>query len=515
MPIKTIQPFVSNFNAFAGEGFYGNVVQGLVIKQLEDAVFIFGIAIDGTLIFRKRNYPDVSTWEDPKIIIHSNNWHKIYFVTDLGELIGTATGNKSGLMSVEDKKRLGRRFFKGYTKLVESKYWYNHYVALIFGASPASNLGSLIAIDWKGNELISVTRFFGNNDNVKLYLGCNPETNMYELWLGLIGLDGDGSEFIIQSRESIDLDSKTVETLPSYLKVISISWQKNNDFSELGELIGNATSNKSGLMSSGMVPLELSKDNNQYCKISVFMPNAGSINESVISVTNVGGDSFSVAVSMIRWNANKVFCKLINGTKISNINMYYTVDTERFCFYIKANWYAKIIVSRLGLVNTSKIESINAIPSGAIEVPISWRDKRYSTELGELLPLSTNTNKGLTRRTAYFDLIQGKLYKIAYKEELYVYKPVICLLYVLRNGISSCYVASLSGYRNGVSHFKLICGNDIQFKLYQKLNSANYFDFMLECPDNSAGIMEIKAMIDLTVIETTEPLSDWQQIATK
>ena len=139
----------------------------------------------------------------------------------------------------------------------------------------------------------------------------------------------------------------------------------------LGELIGNATSNKSGLMSSGMVPLELSKDNNQYCKISVFMPNAGSINESVISVTNVGGDSFSVAVSMIRWNANKVFCKLINGTKISNINMYYTVDTERFCFYIKANWYAKIIVSRLGLVNTSKIESINAIPSGAIEVLIS------------------------------------------------------------------------------------------------------------------------------------------------
>lgn len=138
-------------------------------------------------------------------------------------LIGTATGNKSGLMSVEDKKRLGRRFFKGYTKLVESKYWYNHYVALIFGASPASNLGSLIAIDWKGDEPISVTRFLGNNDNVKLYLGRNPETNMHELWLGLIGLDGDGSEFIIQSRESIDLDSKTVETLPSYLKVIPIS----------------------------------------------------------------------------------------------------------------------------------------------------------------------------------------------------------------------------------------------------------------------------------------------------
>ena len=165
------------------------------------------------------------------------SWRDKRYSTELGELIGTATGNKSGLMSVEDKKRLGRRFFKGYTKLVESKYWYNHYVALIFGASPASNLGSLIAIDWKGDEPISVTRFLGNNDNVKLYLGRNPETNMHELWLGLIGLDGDGSEFIIQSRESIDLDSKTVETLPSYLKVIPISWQKNNDFSELGGLL--------------------------------------------------------------------------------------------------------------------------------------------------------------------------------------------------------------------------------------------------------------------------------------
>lgn len=101
MPIKTIQPFVSDFNAFAGEGFYGNVVQGLVIKQLEDVVFIFGIAIDGTLIFRKRNYPDVSTWEDPKIIIHSNNWHKIYSKPDLGELIGVATAKKDGLMPME------------------------------------------------------------------------------------------------------------------------------------------------------------------------------------------------------------------------------------------------------------------------------------------------------------------------------------------------------------------------------------------------------------------------------
>ena len=314
MPIKTIQPFVSNFNAFAGEGFYGNVVQGLVIKQLEDAVFIFGIAIDGTLIFRKRNYPDVSTWEDPKIIIHSNNWHKIYSKRELGELIGTATGNKSGLMSVEDKKRLGRRFFKGYTKLVESKYWYNHYVALIFGASPASNLGSLIAIDWKGNELISVTRFFGNNDNVKLYLGSNPETNMYELWLGLIGLDGDGSEFIIQSRESIDLDSKTVETLPSYLKVISISWQKNNDFSELGELIGI---NDSWFKDLGLFKGDL----DTIKKSGIYRIQEGSIN------IPVEGDYWGVLLS---------FYTNLGGGQNSSIQIIRFVDSG---YYIRSMWY--------------------------------------------------------------------------------------------------------------------------------------------------------------------------------
>ena len=136
-------------------------------------------------------------------------------------------------------------------------------------------------------------------------------------------------------------------------------------------------------------------------------------------------------------------------------------------------------------------------------------------ELGELLPISTNSNKGLTMRTAYYDLIQSKLYKISYKNELLVYKPLICLLYILRDGVSSYFIASLSGYRNGVSHFKLICGEKLPFKLYQKLNSSNYFDFILECPNNSGGYMEIKAMDDLTVIETTEPLSDWQQIATE
>ena len=141
--------------------------------------------------------------------------------------------------------------------------------------------------------------------------------------------------------------------------------------------------------------------------------------------------------------------------------------------------------------------------------------QQLATILGGLLPVATNSNKGLAMRTACYDLVQGKLYKLSYKAEIQVYKPVICLLYVLKDGISSYYAISLSGYRGAVSYCKLICGNEIQFKLYQKLNNDNYFDFILECPDNSGGFMEIKAINDLTVSETTESLSDWQQIVTE
>ena len=256
-------------------------------------------------------------------------------------------------MSVEDKKRLGRRFFKGYTKLVESKYWYNHYVALIFGASPASNLGSLIAIDWKGNELISVTRFFGNNDNVKLYLGSNPETNMYELWLGLIGLDGDGSEFIIQSRESIDLDSKTVETLPSYLKVISISWQKNNDFSELGGLLPLASITSKGLI-SGLIVFNAYISSTTTCVLI-----EGSFNESGgMGVVNLDFRPYGMASYSISLFIDSVVrASVINGTNKNSFSIYYL--TEGGLIRIKIIFIYDGPISMVARGNNTVIKSIS------------------------------------------------------------------------------------------------------------------------------------------------------------
>lgn len=69
MDNNTFQPFFSSFKGFEGQGFYGNVVQGFILRVYADNILIFGVAIDGTLVFRRRNYPDTSSWQNPKILL--------------------------------------------------------------------------------------------------------------------------------------------------------------------------------------------------------------------------------------------------------------------------------------------------------------------------------------------------------------------------------------------------------------------------------------------------------------
>lgn len=140
----------------------------------------------------------------------------------MGGLIGMATPEKNGLMSISDKRRMGRNFSKGYWKLAESKVWYNHYGALIYGTSPASARGVLLAVSWSGTNY-SANRLSGFNGNVRLYIGDNPDTGNHELWLGLTGEDGTSSEFIIKDGTIIDWGAVKVESLPSYLNEMSIS----------------------------------------------------------------------------------------------------------------------------------------------------------------------------------------------------------------------------------------------------------------------------------------------------
>ena len=117
---------------------------------------------------------------------------------------------------------MGRNFSKGYWKLAESNVWYNHYGALIYGASPASAKGVLLAVCWAGINY-SANRLSGINENVRLYIGDNPDTGNHELWLGLTGEDGTSSEFIVKDGTIIDWGAVKVESLPSYLNEMSIS----------------------------------------------------------------------------------------------------------------------------------------------------------------------------------------------------------------------------------------------------------------------------------------------------
>lgn len=140
----------------------------------------------------------------------------------MGGLIGVATPEKNGLMSISNYRRMGRNFTKGYRKLAESSVWYNHYGALIYAASPASTDGVMISICWRGSAF-SATRISGSNNNVRLYTGDNPNTGNHELWLGMTGNDGSASELIIKDGTNIDWNSTTVDSLPAYLSEISIS----------------------------------------------------------------------------------------------------------------------------------------------------------------------------------------------------------------------------------------------------------------------------------------------------
>lgn len=140
----------------------------------------------------------------------------------LGGLLPLATAGGNGLMSISDKRRMGRNFSKGYWKLAESKVWYNHYGALIYGASPAYDRGVLLAVSWAGINY-SVSKLCGVNAYVRLYMGDNPDTGNHELWLGLTGEDGTSSEFIIKDGTTIEWDSEKKDILPSYLSEIPIS----------------------------------------------------------------------------------------------------------------------------------------------------------------------------------------------------------------------------------------------------------------------------------------------------
>lgn len=142
----------------------------------------------------------------------------------MGGLIGVATAEKNGLMprSLFDDLT---KYYNGapkYHRLAINKNWYSPYSSLISASSPLSGLSCIIAITWKSSNYYSAKIIAGSLQYVKLYTGINPVDNKNELWLGLLGSDGDARSMILKNYGN-DVSSLSEDILPSYLSEISIS----------------------------------------------------------------------------------------------------------------------------------------------------------------------------------------------------------------------------------------------------------------------------------------------------
>lgn len=201
-----------------------DMVSTRMVMALSETSTFAAAAATGNDVY-ENELPTVTDAANVRVLQSSGDAAKMTMqslASKLGGLLPLATAGGNGLMSISDKRRMGRNFSKGYWKLAESKVWYNHYGALIYGASPASARGVLLAVSWAGINY-SVSKLCGVNGYVRLYMGDNPDTGNHELWLGLTGEDGTSSEFIIKDGTTIEWDSEKKDILPSYLSEIPIS----------------------------------------------------------------------------------------------------------------------------------------------------------------------------------------------------------------------------------------------------------------------------------------------------
>lgn len=133
--------------------------------------------------------------------------------------------------------------------------------------------------------------------------------------------------------------------------------------------------------------------------------------------------------------------------------------------------------------------------------------------MGGLLPVVTNTVKGLMEKTMLYSVSSEKKIKLNHLYESYVYNPSVLLIYAMKDGNSSFYVATLSGFKNGLTEFKLLSGPNILLKLYKKINSSGYNEFILEIPINATADVEVKCKANINVVITTESTDSWTLIS--
>lgn len=136
----------------------------------------------------------------------------------------------------------------------------------------------------------------------------------------------------------------------------------------MGGLIGTATSEKNGLMPKTQTHRSINKNNGEYCCLILDIKNPGEIFSGTLVITNVNGDVSVISVSAARWNANRVYCKLINGIKDNGISLLYTIEENSVLLYIMKIGYARVEFSPYSPLWGSSLTIVDSIPSNAINI---------------------------------------------------------------------------------------------------------------------------------------------------
>ena len=135
--------------------------------------------------------------------------HKIYFVTDLGGLIGTATVNKDGLMSQNNYIKIAQSITS--TKLIKIESWDGYSTLVFIRTSGATGLYSIDG-NWANNA--KITRLSGplgkdhfnayREENGNIYVKTTRQSNP-------LTVTSVGSNHVFKFEESDkDVDSLIV-----------------------------------------------------------------------------------------------------------------------------------------------------------------------------------------------------------------------------------------------------------------------------------------------------------------
>ena len=138
--------------------------------------------------------------------------------------------------------------------------------------------------------------------------------------------------------------------------------------SKLGELIGVTTPTKDGLMPKNQVCRNIAKINNLHCRLKFNISSPGEWVNGFLYVGSTSGSVSTIAVSVMIWNETKVFCKLINGVKgyISSIS--YIQETNSISLFVEMAQYANILFAPMTQLYSSSLETVESIPSDAINL---------------------------------------------------------------------------------------------------------------------------------------------------